>query len=167
MGRREAYEEHRFNNHIEGTGRAYYIGPTGHSVYRGHGNLCSAGRYDGVRCTGIALSSHNQRPDIYCPGHSGCLYGLPVHRTINNRRSRRKFANFVEKGIADKIPLLGLIRNLTGRCVVFIPSAPAVTLGQTYIVPAERVTLLDAPITSVVNTITQWGMGAGEIYKEK
>ena len=112
----------------------------------------------------------------------------------------KKFAHFVEKGIAEKVPLLGLIRNLTlsltgsgnsklkpaeidlqgsgacllgflmeilpdGRSVVFIPSAPAVTLGQVYIVPAERVHLLDVPLTTVVNTITQWGTGAGEIYK--
>ncbi len=112
----------------------------------------------------------------------------------------RKFANFVEKGIADKIPLLGLLRNLTmsltgsgnsqlkpaeinlygdgacqfgflmeslpdGRKVVFIPGAPAVTLGQTYIVPAERVKLLEVPITTVVNAITKWGVGAGDIYK--
>ncbi|MEH6569174.1 MAG: hypothetical protein V7709_08870 [Halioglobus sp.] len=112
----------------------------------------------------------------------------------------RKFANFVETGIADKIPLLGLLRNLTmsltgtgnsqlkpceinlygdgacqfgflmesladGRMVVFIPGAPAVTLGQTYIVPAERVKLLEVPMTTVVNTITQWGVGAGDIYK--
>ena len=111
-----------------------------------------------------------------------------------------KFANFVENSIAEKIPLLGLVRNLTmsltgtgnsdlkpaevnlfgdgtaqfgfvletlpdGRCVVFIPSAPAVTLGQTYLVAAERVKLLDAPITTVVNTITQWGTGASDIYK--
>jgi uncharacterized membrane protein len=112
----------------------------------------------------------------------------------------KKFAHFVEKSIADKIPLLGLVRNLTmsltgasnsqlkpvevnlygdGACqfgflietlpddrrIVFIPGAPAATLGQIYIVPAERVKLLDASITSVVNAITQWGTGASEIYK--
>ena len=76
----------------------------------------------------------------------------------------KKLADFVEKGIAEKIPLLGLVRNLTisltetgndrlkpvevnlygdgtcqygflmetltdGRHIIFIPSAPAVTLG--------------------------------------
>jgi uncharacterized membrane protein len=114
----------------------------------------------------------------------------------------KKLANFIENGIAEKIPLLGLVRNLTlsltgagssqlqaaeinlhgsgtcsygfvmevlpdGRNIVFIPSAPAVTLGQTFIVAADRVTLLDAPITAVVNTITQWGTGASEIYKPR
>ncbi|MEH6585817.1 MAG: hypothetical protein V7720_04620 [Halioglobus sp.] len=127
---------------------------------------------------------------------AACLFtGL-----LMSTRPGRKFASFVEKGIADKIPLLGLLRNLTmsltgssnsqlkaaeinlygdgacqfgflmeslpdGRFVVFIPGAPAVTLGQTYIVPPERVKLLEVPITKVVNTITQWGTGAGDIYK--
>jgi uncharacterized membrane protein len=112
----------------------------------------------------------------------------------------QRFGQFVQKGIAERIPLLGLVRNLTmsltgtgnsqlkavevnlygdGACqfgflietladtrhVVFIPGAPAATLGQTYIVPPERVKLLDAALPSVVNCITQWGTGAGELYK--
>jgi len=117
-------------------------------------------------------------------------------------RLGKKFAHFVEHGIADKIPLLGLVRNLTmsvtgsgkselkpvevdlqgtgtcmlgflmetlpdGRYVVFVPSAPAMTLGQVYIVPPERVKLLGAPLTAIVNAVTQWGTGAGDIYKDK
>jgi uncharacterized membrane protein len=74
----------------------------------------------------------------------------------------KKFGQFMQKTLAEKIPLFGLIRN-----VVFIPSAPAVTLGQIYIIPAERVKLLDCSMTSVVNTITQWGVGASEIYKTR
>ena len=111
----------------------------------------------------------------------------------------KRFANFVEKGIADKIPLLGLVRNLTlniagsgsgelravevnlhstdtavlgwlmetledGRKVVFIPSAPAVTLGAIHIVPPERVTLLDSSVASVAHVVSQWGVGAGEVF---
>jgi uncharacterized membrane protein len=119
---------------------------------------------------------------------------------LMNTRAGKKSGAFLQKTIADKIPLIGLLRNLTlsltgtgssqlqpaeidvqgtgscvygfvmevladGRSVIFIPSAPAVTLGQIYIVPTARVNLLDASMTSVVNTITQWGTGAGEIYK--
>lgn len=111
-----------------------------------------------------------------------------------------KFANFVETSLAEKIPLLGLVKHLTmslagtgnsnlkpaevnlfgdgtvqlgfvietlpdGRYVVFIPSAPAATVGQTYLVAEERVKLLNVHITTVVNSITQWGTGTGEIYK--
>ena len=111
----------------------------------------------------------------------------------------KKFSEFVEKGIADKIPLLGLVRKLTlslagahsrlkpveadvhgsgapmygflmetlvdGRHIVFIPTSPAITLGNTYIVPPERVVILHAPVSTVVNALTQWGAGAQEIYE--
>ncbi|MEH6590649.1 MAG: DUF502 domain-containing protein [Halioglobus sp.] len=113
----------------------------------------------------------------------------------------KKIGTFLQKSITDKIPLIGLVHNLTltltgsgnsqlqpaeidlqgtgacmygfvmevlpdGRNVVFIPSAPAVTLGQIHIVPVARVNLLNSSMASVVNTITQWGAGAGDIYKE-
>ena len=111
----------------------------------------------------------------------------------------RKFSKFVEKGISDKIPLLGLVRKLTlsftgtnsrlkpveadvhgsgapmygflmetladGRHIVFVPTSPTVTLGNTYIVPPERVVILRAPISTVMNALTQWGAGAQEIYE--
>jgi uncharacterized membrane protein len=111
----------------------------------------------------------------------------------------KKFAEFVNKSITDKVPLLGLVRKLTlsvtgahsrlkpveadvhdsgapmfgflmetlsdGRHIVFVPTSPTITLGHTYIVPPERVTLLDAPVTAVVNALTQWGAGAQEIYQ--
>ena len=110
----------------------------------------------------------------------------------------KKFAEFVEKGSVDNVPLLGLIRKLTlsltgaqsklkpveadvhgsgapmfgflmetlhdGRHIVFIPTSPAITLGNTYIVPPERVTFLDASVTTVANALTQW-VGAQEIYR--
>jgi uncharacterized membrane protein len=111
----------------------------------------------------------------------------------------KRFADFVEKGIADKIPLLGLVRNLTlniagsgsgelravevnlhsadtavlgwlmetlqdGRKVVFVPSAPAVTLGTIHIVPPDRVTLLDSSVASIAHVVSQWGVGAGELF---
>lgn len=52
-----------------------------------------------------------------------------------------------------------------GRTVVFIPSAPAATLGQIHVVPSSAVTLLDAPVQEMLNAVTQWGAGASIIYK--
>ena len=49
--------------------------------------------------------------------------------------------------------------------MVFVPSSPAITLGQTYILPLERVTILDVPLSIVANALTQWGAGAQEIYE--
>ena len=113
-------------------------------------------------------------------------------------RPGKRFARFIEKSIADKIPLLGLVRNLTlsfsgagkselraveidlqgsgtaalgflmetlddGRLVVFIPGAPAVTLGAIHIVPAERVRVLDTSIPSMANVSSQWGVGTRDL----
>ena len=113
-------------------------------------------------------------------------------------RPGKRVAQFVEKSIAEKIPLLGLVRSLTlsvtganqsklrgvevnlqgsgttvlgflmetlddGRQVIFIPSAPAVTLGTIHIVPAERVRLLDSSVASVAGAISQWGVGTREL----
>lgn len=111
----------------------------------------------------------------------------------------KMFAEFVNKGITEKVPLLGLVRKLTisltgarsklkpveadvhgsgapmfgflmetlpdGRHIIFVPSSPAITIGNTYIVPPERVTILDTSVSTVVNALTQWGVGAQEIYK--
>jgi uncharacterized membrane protein len=110
----------------------------------------------------------------------------------------KKFSEFVNKGITDKVPLLGLVRKLTlsltgahsrlkpveadvhgsgvpmygflmetlpdGRRVIFVPSSPAITIGHTYLVPPDRVTILDAPVSTVANALSQWGAGAKEIY---
>lgn len=54
---------------------------------------------------------------------------------------------------------------IDGRISVFVPVTPAATVGQVYLVPAERVKRLDAPLGSMINTITEWGIGAGKLYK--
>ena len=112
----------------------------------------------------------------------------------------RRFADFVEERIADNIPFLGFLRNLTlnivgdsnsklravevnlynqdtgvlgllmetlpdGRQVVFVPSAPAITLGTVHVVAADRVKLLDAGVAGLANTVSQWGLGASELYR--
>jgi uncharacterized membrane protein len=63
-------------------------------------------------------------------------------------------------------PMFGFLMETLpdGRHIVFIPSSPAVTIGHTYIVPPERVTILNTSVSTVVNALTQWGAGAQEIY---
>lgn len=121
------------------------------------------------------------------------LVGLLLRTGMGERLSE-----FIQKSLVDRIPLLGLIKNLTmsmtgmqselraveadiqgsgapvwgflmetlddGRHVVFVPSSPALTVGQTYLVPPERVTPLEQS-RAVVNALGQWGVGAGEIYR--
>lgn len=52
-----------------------------------------------------------------------------------------------------------------GRHVVYVPVAPALTLGHTYMVEAERVRQIDGSVADVVNSLTQWGAGARDIYR--
>lgn len=124
-----------------------------------------------------------------------CLLAGLAMRT----RAGRRIDEFVQKSIVDRIPLLGLMKNLTmsltglnselmpveadinnsgapvwgflmetlddGRHVVFVPTSPALTVGNTYLVPPDRVTLLDDSM-AVVNALSQWGVGASEVYRD-
>jgi uncharacterized membrane protein len=53
------------------------------------------------------------------------------------------------------------------RYAMFVPSAPAVTVGQLCIVPASSVTILDKPARLAIDAITQWGSGTTELYKDE
>ncbi len=53
------------------------------------------------------------------------------------------------------------------RVVVFVPTVPAATLGQLYVLPLSAVTLLDAPVQELLNTVTQWGAGASLLYPDE
>ena len=52
-----------------------------------------------------------------------------------------------------------------GRYTVLIPSVPTPAAGALYILPRERVHLLDGPFTQAVKVISKWGTGAGELAR--
>ena len=54
-----------------------------------------------------------------------------------------------------------------GRVVVFVPTVPAATIGQIYVLPMSAVTILDTPVQELLNAVTQWGAGASLIYRER
>ena len=47
-----------------------------------------------------------------------------------------------------------------GVLVVFVPSAPALTVGSVHVVERDRVTFLETSPVELVNCISQWGVGA-------
>lgn len=49
------------------------------------------------------------------------------------------------------------------RLTVFVPSAPAVTMGSVHVVERDRVTLLDASAVDVTSCLSQWGIGAHRV----
>jgi uncharacterized membrane protein len=54
-----------------------------------------------------------------------------------------------------------------GTVAVFLPSVPAVTLGQVHIVPEERVTPIPASLHATVETLTMFGEGASKLIVEE
>ena len=51
-----------------------------------------------------------------------------------------------------------------GRLAVFVPASPVATVGQIHLVPSTRVKKLEASLAATVNSITEWGSGAGELF---
>ena len=48
----------------------------------------------------------------------------------------------------------------SGVMTVFVPSAPALTVGSLHVVDRDRVTFLEATTVDVANCISQWGIGS-------
>ncbi len=61
--------------------------------------------------------------------------------------------------------VFGLVmeENQNGVLTVFLPSAPALTVGSLHIVERDRVTFLDASTVEVANCISQWGIGSQKV----
>lgn len=51
----------------------------------------------------------------------------------------------------------------SGKATVYIPTTPVLTVGAIYVVERDRITLLDAGASEVVDCISQWGMGSKKI----
>lgn len=50
-----------------------------------------------------------------------------------------------------------------GAYTVFVPSVPTPAAGAIYILPKERVHLVDAPFTKAVSVISKWGAGSRDL----
>jgi uncharacterized membrane protein len=50
-----------------------------------------------------------------------------------------------------------------GAYTVFVPSIPTPAAGAIYILPRERVHVIDVPFAQALRVITKWGVGAGEL----
>jgi uncharacterized membrane protein len=47
-----------------------------------------------------------------------------------------------------------------GRCAVFVPSVPTPAAGALYILPRERVHLVDVPLGQMLGVFSRWGAGS-------
>jgi uncharacterized membrane protein len=51
----------------------------------------------------------------------------------------------------------------SGKVTVYVPTTPVLTVGTVYLVMRERITLLDAGASEVVDCISKWGIGTGNV----
>ena len=50
-----------------------------------------------------------------------------------------------------------------GRLTVFVPSVPTPLAGAVYVLPHERVHILDIPFTQAIRSISRWGSGSSDL----
>ena len=64
--------------------------------------------------------------------------------------------------------VFGLVmeEHANGVLTVFLPSAPALTVGSLHVVERDRVTFIDASTVDVANCISQWGIGSQKVLGE-
>jgi len=66
----------------------------------------------------------------------------------------------IEDGL---VPAFIVEEHVDGRYTVFVPSVPTPAVGALYILPRERVHLVDVPFTKAVACISRWGEGSREL----
>jgi uncharacterized membrane protein len=98
------------------------------------------------------------------PGYS---LARNLTRGVAGLNDETKFPVGVARIFSDGAGMMGLImeRHADGWVTFFVPQAPTPTLGNIYLVQAERVEQMNVPATSLLNCIMQWGIGAAEITR--
>ena len=66
---------------------------------------------------------------------------------------------------APGVAVFGLVieENDNDTLTVFVPTAPAMTVGNLHIVSRDRVTYLEADMLDLVNCVTEWGTGSKKL----
>ena len=63
------------------------------------------------------------------------------------------------------VPAFVIETHDDGAFTVFVPSVPTPIAGAIYILPKERVHLVDIPFTKALTVISKWGAGARDLVK--
>jgi uncharacterized membrane protein len=88
-----------------------------------------------------------------------------IVRRIGNVEESDKFAPALAE-IEDALaPAFVVEEHADGRYTVFVPAAPTPGVGAIYIMPRDRVHLLDAPFLRTVTCVSRWGEGSAELLK--
>jgi len=86
-------------------------------------------------------------------------------RRIGNIEESEKFAPALAVMEDGLVPAFVVEKHFDGRYTVFVPSAPTPSVGAIYILPSERVHLLDVSLLKAIKCITSWGAGSDELLQ--
>lgn len=68
----------------------------------------------------------------------------------------------IEEGL---VPAFVIEQHNDGRYTVMVPSVPTPMAGAVYILPPERVHLVNVPLSKALNVISRWGAGSRELLQ--
>jgi uncharacterized membrane protein len=63
------------------------------------------------------------------------------------------------------VPAFVIEKHENGHYTVLVPSVPTPMAGSVYILPPERVHLIDVPFHKALKVISKWGSGSGELLQ--
>ncbi len=114
----------------------------------------------------------------------GVRFGSWLNRTVFNRIPGYTMVKELTQGFSGDVDAGGLLRpavvtmpldslvlafiveeHNNGDFTIFIPAVPTPNIGRIEYVHADRVRKLDAPASSVANSIMQWGVGSGALFR--
>ncbi|MGI9342701.1 MAG: hypothetical protein ACR2QV_07605, partial [Gammaproteobacteria bacterium] len=96
---------------------------------------------------------------------------IPMYGLLRNLAQRLVGIDGIELAAAE-IDLFDSDTRLVGfiveelpddRFSVFVPISPLVTVGNLYVLPANRVRKLDAAMTDAIDYFSQWGIKGGKL----
>jgi uncharacterized membrane protein len=66
--------------------------------------------------------------------------------------------------VGDRLAIAFIVENHDdGAYTVFVPSVPTLAAGAVFIVPKERVHIVDVPFARAVSVVSKWGAGARDL----
>lgn len=88
-----------------------------------------------------------------------------VSRRIGNVEEGEKFSPALVEIEGALVPAFIVEEHADGRYTVFVPSAPTPAVGAIYIIPRDRVHIVDAPFLTAVKCVSTWGVGSEELLR--
>jgi uncharacterized membrane protein len=89
-----------------------------------------------------------------------------VVRSMANLDDNEQFVPaFVEMDDA-LVPAYVVESHADGRYTVLVPSAPTPSAGAIYVMPGERIRLVDAPLLSTIHVVKEFGIGSAALLEK-